>query len=280
MKVQYHKTYSYNLQREMEYKTYGHAGRGVLVFPSQDQRFYEWEDNGMIEVLSPMIEAGLIHLICCDSIDAETWSVVNENLDHQHNYRDLIDLHERWYDYIVDELIPSVSEGHQLAVTGCSMGGYHAGNVFFRRPDLFDSLLSLSGLFHADYFFPGFENSGLPHCELLENYGGKQSWANDLEDAASIIYKNSPLHYLPKQNDPNLLNEQYRQKQIILCCGQGDYEDVTLPSTLALGNLLEEKNIPVWVDVWGKDVHHNFEWWRKQVVYFFDKIFTQQRIAA
>jgi len=27
-------------------------------------------------------------------------------------------------------------------VTGCSMGGFHAGNFFFRRPDLFDTLLA------------------------------------------------------------------------------------------------------------------------------------------
>ena len=48
MKVEYHKHWSVNLNREIEYKTYGESGRGVLVFPSQDQRFYEWEDNGKI----------------------------------------------------------------------------------------------------------------------------------------------------------------------------------------------------------------------------------------
>ena len=48
MKIEYHKTLSVNLGREIEYKTYGDGGRGVLVFPSQDKRFYEWEDNGMI----------------------------------------------------------------------------------------------------------------------------------------------------------------------------------------------------------------------------------------
>lgn len=34
-------------------------------------------------------------------------------------------------------------------VTGTSMGGYHAVNVFMRRPDLFDQVLSLSGCFKA-----------------------------------------------------------------------------------------------------------------------------------
>lgn len=277
MEVRYFKTYSTNLQREVEYKTYGEGGKGVLVFPSQDQRFYEWEDSGMVAALSPMIEAGLFHLICCDSIDRETWSVVDENLDRKHSYRALIELHERWYNYIIEELIPQVNRGEQLVVTGCSMGGYHAGNVFFRRPDLFDTLLSLSGLFHADYFFPGFEDSGLPH-PIPEPTG---DFAFDLDEASPLIYRNSPIHFLRDQNDPHLLNEQYRQKKIILCCGQGNYERVTLASTRALGRLLEEKNIPAWVDIWGKDVYHDFEWWRKQAAYFFNKIFNQQlRIAA
>ena len=43
MEASYHKTWSEHLQREMEYKTYGYAGRAVLVFPSQNQRFYEWQ---------------------------------------------------------------------------------------------------------------------------------------------------------------------------------------------------------------------------------------------
>jgi len=248
MEVHYYKTYSNNLQREMEYKTYGHAGQGVLVFPSQDQRFYEWEDNGMISVLAPMIEAGEFHLICCDSIDVETWSLTGGN------YEERINLHERWFNYIIDELIPAVSGGEKLIVTGCSMGGYHAGNVFFRRPDLFDTLLSLSGLFHADYFFPAFDNE--------------------------LIYNNSPLHFLNDKTDPNILLDSYRNKQIILCCGQGDYEDITCPSTQCLGSLLAEKNIPAWVDIWGKDVHHDFEWWRKQAEYFFNHLRKEKKQAA
>jgi len=255
MEVHYYKTYSEHLQREMEYKTYGTEGRGVLVFPSQDQRFYEWEDNGMIDVLSPMIETGLFHLICCDSIDAETWSVVNENPSADLDYQPLIELHERWFHYITDELIPRVNKGQQLIVTGCSMGGYHAGNTFFRRPDLFSTLLSLSGLFHADYFFPNFDDE--------------------------LVWRNSPLHYLSEQNDPSLLLDALRNKQIILCCGQGNYEDITCPSTQRLGELLQQKNIPTWVDIWGHDVHHDFDWWRKQALYFFSHVFEQQlRITA
>lgn len=241
MKIEYHKTWSENLNREIEYKTYGDCGRGVLVFPSQDQRFYEWEDNGMIDVLAPMIEAGEFRLICCDSIDAETWSLS----DGDYNQR--IELHERWFNYIVDELIPQVSRGEKLIVTGCSMGGYHAGNFLFRRPDLFSGIVSLSGLFHADYFFPNFSND--------------------------LIYRNSPLDYLANINNPSLIAEQYKDKTLIFCCGQGDWcEEITSNSTARLRDTLRNIGVEGWFDFWGHDVTHDFHWWRIQAKYFFEKL--------
>ncbi len=259
MNIQYYKHWSNNLERDMEYKVYGSEGKGVLVFPSQDQRFYEWEDNGMIETLAPMIEAGQIHIICCDSIDAETWSNginteedVTVSDEEKSRYHDRIELHEKWYNYITRELIPAVNNGEQLIVAGCSMGGYHAGNVFFRRPDLFDTVLSLSGLFHADYFFPKYDDE--------------------------LIFNNSPLAYLKEQKDPSILLNQYRSKQIICCCGQGRYEEITSASTRELQQVLSNAGVEGWFDFWGTDVNHDFYWWRKQAAYFFDKI-VNNRIA-
>ena len=46
MKVEYYKEYSPCLEREMEYKVYGHAGTPILVFPSQNGRFFDFENNG------------------------------------------------------------------------------------------------------------------------------------------------------------------------------------------------------------------------------------------
>ena len=72
MKTSYQKKYSRNLGREMEYKTYGEQGRPVMVFASQNGRFFDYEDFGMVDVLSPYIESGKIRLICADSIDQES----------------------------------------------------------------------------------------------------------------------------------------------------------------------------------------------------------------
>ena len=36
--------------------------------------------------------------------------------------------------------------------------------------------------------------------------------------------------------------------------------------------LLKEKNVPAWIDYWGYDSAHDWAWWRKQIVYFIDKL--------
>lgn len=237
----YHKHYSQSLGRDMEYNTYGNSGHAVLVFPSQNGRYYDYQDFDMVATLAPLIDAGKIRLICCDSIDGETWS----NRGGDPRWR--IEQHERWYHYIVDELIPEVRrDGEMFIATGCSMGGFHAGNFFFRRPDLFDTLLALSGLYHADYFFGDY-----------------------MDD---LVYNNSPLHYLAGMADDHFYWDTYRNRRIICCVGQGKWEDDLLASTRRLDTLLAQKNVPHWCDYWGFDVDHDWVWWREQVWYFMNKV--------
>ena len=189
MKINYVKHYSHALGRDMEYKTYGQTGHPVLVFPSQDGRFYDYQDFDMVGVLSGYIDRGLIRLICVDSIDRETWSDIHG--DHHRR----IALHEQWFRYITDELIPQVrlQESETFIATGCSMGGFHAANFFFRRPDLFDTLLALSGLYYAGYFFPSYHDS--------------------------LIYDNSPYDFLSRMPAGHPYWTLYRQRRIVMCVG-------------------------------------------------------------
>ena len=71
MQVEYRKEYSHNLGREMEFKRYGHAGKPVLVFPSQDGDCNQYEEFGMVDVLSDYIEQGRLQLFCVGSVDKE-----------------------------------------------------------------------------------------------------------------------------------------------------------------------------------------------------------------
>ncbi len=65
MQIEHRREYSHFLNRDMEYKRYGHAGKPVLVFPSQDGDFNQYEQFGMIDVLSDYIEQVKIAIILC-----------------------------------------------------------------------------------------------------------------------------------------------------------------------------------------------------------------------
>lgn len=168
MTTRYFKEMSQILHREMECKVYGEGGRLCLAFPPQNGRFYDFENFGMVEVLRPWLDSGKMMLVCVDSIDRQTWSYFDGDP------RQRIELQEQWFQYVVRELLPwartlgaTTSKG---IVTGCSMGAFHAGNFFFRHPDLFDTVIALSGLYHAGYFFH----------DYMDN----------------LVYDNSPLDFL------------------------------------------------------------------------------------
>jgi esterase/lipase superfamily enzyme len=240
MRSEHHRWHSPNLGHDMELKVYGWHGKPLLVFPAQAKRFYDYENNGMIDTISWFIENGKVKVFAIDGIDSQTWA----NPDA--HPADRARRHEDYDRYVTQEVAPFIREHcanspQKIITTGCSMGGYHAGNFFFRHPNLFDAMISLSGIFQLRQFVGDY---------MDEN-----------------VYFNSPLAYLPNLNDPWHL-EQYRQSQIIICTGQGAWEDEMRIQAGAMKNLLEAKNIPAWVDFWGYDVCHDWPWWRQQMPYF------------
>ena len=53
MQIRYYKEYSRFLNRFMEFKVYGHAGRPIVIFPCQSGRFFDWEDRNMCNAVAP-----------------------------------------------------------------------------------------------------------------------------------------------------------------------------------------------------------------------------------
>lgn len=99
MQIRYYKEYSRYLNRDMEFKVYGHAGRPILIFPCQSGRFFDWEDRNMCNLAAPWIDAGKLQIIAADSIDRESW-------DNDGPARPRIEMQERWYNYVCEELPP------------------------------------------------------------------------------------------------------------------------------------------------------------------------------
>ena len=242
MNVEYHKWRSRNLGQEMELKVYGHGGKPVLVFPSAGGRFYEYEDFGMVEACRSFVEAGKIFLIAVDSVDRQSW------LNNEAHPADRARRHNEYDRYIVEEVAPFVRDrGHRQGwvSTGCSMGGYHSANFFFRHPDLFDVLIALSGVYQLRRFIGDYMDDN--------------------------VYFNMPLAYLPGLSDPWYL-DRYRNSRIVVCAGRGAWEDEMLADTLALKHILDDKQIWCWVDIWGNDVNHDWPWWRRQMPYFLHRL--------
>ena len=240
MQTYYTKWYSPSVGRDMEIKVYGHGGRPVLFIPCQDGRFYDFENYKMTDAWAPWIESGQCMVFAIDTLDKETYSAKGDAY-----WR--IRRHEAWFAYITNEVVPFIRnltnerngwEGYPGVIAfGCSLGATHAANLFFRRPDLFDGLLALSGIYTSDYGFHGYMN----------------------ED----VYRNSPVDYLAGMPKDHPFIEQYNRHKGVIVVGQGPWE---IPaSTFRLKDICEEKGINVFFDIWGYDVKHDWDWWYKQV---------------
>ena len=244
MEVQYFKQWSPALGRDMECKVYGHAGRPVLFIPCQDGRFFDFENFHMTDTWAPWIEGGRVMVFSVDTMDAETWSNKTGDL------RWRAERHEQWMAYLCDEMVPFMREmvnqrngweGYPGVIAfGCSLGATHAANLYFRRPDLFDGLLALSGIYDAAYGFDGY-----------------------MDD---LVYLNSPVHFLAGLSPDHESVARLKNNRGIICVGLGAWEQPE--TTRRVDELCRQKGIPVWVDYWGHDVNHDWPWWHKQVTYF------------
>jgi len=239
MNVEYHRWWSRSLGQDMELKVYGHAGKPVVVFPCQGGRFFEYEDFGMVEACRSFVESGAVTLVTVDGVDGQSWT--NRGAHPAERAR----RHNDYDRYIVSEVAPFIRSLRPQAsgalATGCSMGGYHSANFFFRHPDVFDAVIALSGVYKLTDFVGDYVDDN--------------------------VYFNSPLLYLPGLSDPWYL-ERYRRSRIVVCVGQGAWEDEMLADTRALQAILASKGIPAWVDFWGHDVNHDWPWWRRQMPHF------------
>ena len=237
---------SSGMGRSVHVWCFGHYGHPVVVFPSAAGFAHEWQAQGMVEALEPMIQAGRIKLYCPESNVAEAWT----RSEGEPTWR--IGRHLAYEQFILDTLVPFVREDcHQpngrMAVAGCSLGAMYAANFALKYPSIFHYALCMSGRYEARHFMNGFDNSD--------------------------VYLNNPLAYIPNMHG-NHLQEVRANTHLSLVCGQGRWEEGCIDETRALGAWLERKGIPSWTDIWGRDVSHQWPWWKRQVVYHFRQTFN------
>ena len=246
MKIDYQFWDSRQLGLKMEIKIFGTQGIPFIVFHTSSGRFYDFENQGMVEAVRWFIERQEIVLFCVDSIDGQSWD------NHQAPPAQRSARHQAYVNYIVKEVVPWIKKqipcpDRAIYTTGCSMGATHAANLFFAYPQLFKGCVGLSGVYQPKDFFGDYIDKTLK--------------------------QNSPLLFLPEATPEQI--RLYNQSDIIICCGQGAWEDTSRRDAHLLWQTLHHLKIKAWLDWWGYDVNHDWPWWRKQLPYFIGHILAR-----
>ena len=232
--------YSNALGREMAFRVYGRGGKPVLALPCRCGGCEEWERHGMTVTLGDALEREQIQLFCVDTLDAET--VADRCAPPEERVR----CYEQWFRWLTEELTPcirAINGGTQdVLAVGFDVGAYHAANLFFRRPDLFDSLIALSGVYDTDDFYGGYMDE--------------------------VVYANDPCVSLSNMPLDHPYIRLYNRRRAVFCTGRGAGEQAALEGTRRLDGILKSRGIRAWIDYWGGDVGHEWFWWKKQLRYF------------
>ena len=228
------------LGMEMPIVRYGHFGHALLLFPTAGGDFLEAERMFLIKVLEPLIFAGKVNVFSIQSINPHAWMNDSLSVPQKAHNQNL------YSGYIEQEVVPYIRNclkdpGARIGVTGASFGAFYATNAFFRRPDLFDTLIGMSGFYDLR---PGY----------LDGYFDEN------------VYFNNPPSYVPNLSDPGILDTIRHHSQIHLVCGRGQWERPQ--NTEAFSRLLWEKGIWNNCDMWGHDIPHDWPSWRQMLPYY------------
>ena len=241
MNREYHRWYTGRLHRDMELLIFGHAGAKVLVFPTRDGRFHEYEDLRLVNSLRHKIEAGHIQLYCLDSIDHETFYCF------WRRPADRIQRHIQYEEYILNEVIPlmAAKNPHPCTIShGCSLGAFHAVNIAFRHPHLFRKVTAFSGRYDLTMNVEHFRDLFDGHYD-------------------DNIYYHMPSHFLPNLDCPWRL-EALRRMDIVLTVGD---EDPFIDNNRHLSHALWSKGVSHHLHVWQGRAHQGHEWRKMAPLY-------------
>ena len=248
MQGTYYKEWSRMLGREMEFKVYGTAGVPVLALPARGGRFYDWENNGMPEAVASLLSSGKLQLFTADGIDAESL------LAGDAAPRRRAEMQEKYFNYLSTELAARIRElnqtekGQLIWCVGVDTGACQAVNCRLRRPEVFGGAIGLSGLYDMSRFLGSAEDD--------------------------LVLRNAPLAYL---TETGLVDKKAfakaEENHLLLCAGQGGYEEDAQADTRALAAALTAASIPAHCEIWGSDVSHDWYWWGKELNIFAERVF-------
>ncbi len=225
---------------DMPIVRYGSWGHALILFPTAQSDFLDNERFWLIKAIEHHIFAGKLNVFCINTINSMSWMAkgvgVRESARRQALYSA----------YVEEEVVPHIrlvlgDPEARIGVAGASFGAFHAANEFFRRPDLFDTLIGMSGFY-----------------DLVPGY--TEGYVND------DIYFNNPTSFVRNIQDGRQLDLIRHHSQIHLVTGQGAYERPD--ASKRFSGLLWQKGIWNNLDLWGHDVNHDWPWWHKMLNHY------------
>ncbi len=195
---------------------YGHWGRPVLAFPSQQGPAWQYEERGMVDAIGDLIEAGRVKLYAVDSYDSDSW--YRDDLPLEERARQ----HARYEDWILNQVVPYMkadSDGAELLATGVSFGAYHAANFALKHAHVFPLAICQSGVYDVSVVAGG--------------------------ERGDAVYFNNPADFVAHLGGDHL--DWLRDRvSLLLVCGQGQWEDTTgaLESTRSFAGAARREGDP------------------------------------
>lgn len=227
----------------MPIASYGHYGFALLLIPTAAADYLEYERFQLLQALEPLINSGKLRVFSIDSMNKESWL----NYEMQPAHRAI--RHNEFNQYVFDEVVPFIrnatSKETFIYTCGASFGALHAMNLFCKRPDILNGVISMSGVYDLTEYTRGFYDEQ--------------------------VYYNSPMHYIPNLSDPFFLDKLKASHHIHIYTGSGEYEEPEASRRFA--SVLYSKGIWCDLDVWGNDVRHDWPTWRNMLPYILDKKF-------
>jgi len=220
----YSREFSHALGRDMELLHFGSAGRGMLVFPTSQGRFYQWEDFGLVGALAPWIDSGALQLVCVDSVDSESWYA------NGHPPAERVARHLQYERYLLDEVMPRLPEPPVAA--GASFGALHSVLLAARHPTRIGGFIALSGAYDTARWLDGHS-----------------------DDSA---YFTNLLAFLPGLTDEAYLGPLRAMHPKVIATGS---EDPNVKDSVQVAGLLRDKGVDVWLDIWGGWAH-DWPYWQ------------------
>lgn len=228
------------LDLDMPIVRYGHWGPAMLLFPTAGGDFLEAERMFLIKSVEPALFAGKLQIFSIDSINPYAWT---SKFSIPHKARNTA----LYSGYVEEEVVPYIrnilnNPRARIGAMGASYGSFFAANAFFRRPDIFDTLLGMSGFYD------------------LEAGGELEGFFN--ED----VYFNNPASYVPNLPENGQMNLLRHHSQIHLLSSVGQWERPHF--THQFSDILSRRGIPHNKDIWGHDMPHDWTTWRAQVRHY------------